>query len=128
MSRGTVWSNVSTYGSVGALGGQPPRATQPHIALTIIYCGTTRAANAPYICRDDHAQLDGSVTVPTKPLAGLFVDRSRQQWFVRDPEGDFRALPSVELPRQQRQPYQPTGETELEPVRGHYRDMLKLPF
>ena len=29
MTRGTVCSNVCTYGSVGALGGQPPRATRP---------------------------------------------------------------------------------------------------
>jgi hypothetical protein len=28
MIRGTVCSNTSTYGSVGALGGQPPRATR----------------------------------------------------------------------------------------------------
>ena len=32
MNRGTVWSNVSTYGSVGALGGQPPRATRQFTA------------------------------------------------------------------------------------------------
>jgi hypothetical protein len=29
MIGGTVCSNASTYGSVGALGGKPPRATLP---------------------------------------------------------------------------------------------------
>jgi hypothetical protein len=33
MIRGTVCSNVSTYGSVGALGGEPPRATLPGLIL-----------------------------------------------------------------------------------------------
>ena len=30
MIRGTVCSNVCMYGSVGALGGQPPRATRQY--------------------------------------------------------------------------------------------------
>jgi hypothetical protein len=63
-----------------------------------------------------------------KPAVGLFVDRSCQQWIVRDPEGSFWMLPSVDHPWDQRQPFQLTAETELEPVPGHYIDLLELPF
>ena len=34
----------------------------------------------------------------TRKLVALFVDRSCQQWIVRDPEGNFWILPSVEDP------------------------------
>jgi hypothetical protein len=64
----------------------------------------------------------------TKAAVGLFVDRSCPQWVVRDPEGNFWALPSVDDPWSERQPFCPTAETELEPVPGHYKDMLQLPF
>jgi hypothetical protein len=68
------------------------------------------------------------MTTTGKPVVGLFVDRSCQQWIVRDPQGSFWMLPSVEHPWDQRQPFQPTAETELEPVPGHYKDLLELPF
>ena len=64
----------------------------------------------------------------SKPVVALFVDRSCQQWVVRDPDGNFWVLPSVEIPWDRRQPFQPTSETDLEPVPGHYKDMLGLPF
>jgi hypothetical protein len=68
------------------------------------------------------------MTASHKPVVALFVDRSSQQWIVRDPEGKFWILPSVENPWDQRQPFQPTSETDLEPVPGHYKDMLRVPF
>jgi hypothetical protein len=68
------------------------------------------------------------MTVLRKPMAALFVDKSCQQWVVRDPEGKYWILPSVEDPWDQRQPYQPTSETDLEPVPGHYKTTLGLPF
>jgi len=68
------------------------------------------------------------VTTLRKQVAALFVDRACQQWIVRDPEGNFWILPSVEDPWENRQPYTPTAETELEPVPGHYLDMFQLPF
>ena len=61
-------------------------------------------------------------------LVALFVDRASQQWIVRDPEGNFWMLPAVEDAWGQRQPFNPTAEMDLEPVPGHYRDMLRLPF
>ena len=57
----------------------------------------------------------------------LYVDRSTQQWIVQDPEGQFWSLPGdAEDAWSYRQPFVPTGETELEPVPGHYKYMLGL--
>lgn len=58
----------------------------------------------------------------------LYVDRTRRQWIVRDAVGNFWTLPSREDAWDHRRPFFPTNETELEPVPGHYRDMLGLPF
>jgi len=63
-----------------------------------------------------------------KNVVTLFVDRFSQQWIVLDPEGNFWIVPSDnENPWDQRQPFTPTEETELEPVPGHYKYMLGLP-
>jgi hypothetical protein len=58
----------------------------------------------------------------------LYVDKSSQQWIVRDPEGNFWIVPSVENSWDHRQPYQPAEGADLEPVPGHYKSMLGLPF
>jgi hypothetical protein len=58
----------------------------------------------------------------------LFMDRFSQQWVVRDPEGNFWFVPSVENPWNHRPPIYPTEESELEPVPGHYLHMRDLPF
>jgi hypothetical protein len=58
----------------------------------------------------------------------LFVDRSSQQWIVRDADGNFWLVPSVEQAWEHRQPFEPSEETDLEPVPGHYKHMLGLPF
>ena len=63
-----------------------------------------------------------------KYVVALFVDKSSQQWVVRDAEGNFWLLPAVENPWDHRQPFDPTEETELEPIPGHYKYMLGLPF
>ncbi|NLX97183.1 MAG: hypothetical protein GXY83_13495 [Rhodopirellula sp.] len=68
------------------------------------------------------------MTTLGKQVVALFVDRSSQQWVVRDPEGRFWTLPSALDSWDQRQPFYPTYETDLEPVPGHYRDLLGLPF
>jgi hypothetical protein len=69
-------------------------------------------------------------TMPTlrKQVMALFVDRQSQQWIVRDPQGNFWIVPSVENAWDHRQPFQPTEESDLEPVPGHYKDVLGLPF
>jgi hypothetical protein len=68
------------------------------------------------------------MTTVRKQGATLFVERTCRQWVVRDPDGNFWLLPSRDNAWDQRQPYQPTGETDLEPVPGHYKEMLGIPF
>ena len=63
-----------------------------------------------------------------KRVVALFVEKSSQQWVVRDPEGNFWIVPSVEHAWDNRQPFYPTEESALEPVPGHYIHMLDLPF
>jgi hypothetical protein len=63
-----------------------------------------------------------------KQVIALFVDRSTQQWIVRDPEGTFWILPAGEAAWERREPFQPTEELELEPIPGHYKYLLQLPF
>jgi hypothetical protein len=58
----------------------------------------------------------------------LYVDKAGQQWIVQDPDGNFWSLPIKDNPWNDRQPFTPAEETELEPVPGHYKSMLGLPF
>ena len=63
-----------------------------------------------------------------KNVVALYVDRSSQQWIVLDVDGNFWVVPSAEEnPWDQRRPFYPTKETELEPVPGHYKYLLGLP-
>ncbi len=62
-----------------------------------------------------------------KQLPEILVDRSFPQWIVRDPEGNFWRVPSCENAWDRRRPYQPTEQSDLQPVPGNYRDMLGLP-
>ncbi len=64
----------------------------------------------------------------TKPTVVLYADKASQQWIVRDPEGNFWSLPSTDNPWDERQPFTPAEGAELEPVPGHYKYMLGLPF
>jgi hypothetical protein len=64
----------------------------------------------------------------SKPNLTLNVDRCSRQWIAKDREGNFWRVPADEdNPWDQRQPFSPTEETELEPVPGHYKYMLGLP-
>ena len=58
----------------------------------------------------------------------IYVDRSSQQWVVRDADGQFWIVPVVEDAWDNRRPFCLTDAAELEPVPGHYKDMLGLPF
>ena len=63
-----------------------------------------------------------------KSVVTLYVDRSNQQWVVLDQDGNFWIVSSADdNPWDQRQPFYPTEETELELVPGHYKQMLGLP-
>ena len=61
-------------------------------------------------------------------VVALFVDRTSQQWIVMDPNGEFWSVPPIEQGWDQRQPFTPSEECELERVPGHYKYMLGLPF
>lgn len=62
-------------------------------------------------------------------MAAIFVDRtSTEHWIVRDPEGNFWIVPSVENAWECRTAFDPTDDMDLEPVPAHYRYMLGLPF
>lgn len=67
------------------------------------------------------------LTVRTSVI-GIYVDRSSRQWIVRDFEGNFWILPPTETPWDDRQPFFPAEETDLEPVPGHYKYMLGIPL
>ena len=64
-----------------------------------------------------------------KPVVGLYVDKAcPEHWIVRDHQGRFWMVPPGENPWERRQPFQPSEGTELEPIPGHYKSMLGLPF
>jgi len=63
-----------------------------------------------------------------KQSIALFVDRQTQQWIVCDPDGNYWALPSGDDPWEHRQSFEPTAEADLEPIPGHYKYLLRLPF
>ncbi|MBX7167982.1 MAG: hypothetical protein K1X74_16730 [Pirellulales bacterium] len=59
----------------------------------------------------------------------IFVHKARGQWIVKDPEGAFWIVPSGEHSWQRREPFDPSGaEVDLEPVPGHYKYLLEIPF
>lgn len=61
-------------------------------------------------------------------VIAIFVDRSAQQWIVKDADGNFWAVHSGENAWNHREPFHPTEDTELEPVPGHYKYLFHLPF
>lgn len=63
-----------------------------------------------------------------KQGAALYVDRSSRQWVVRDPDGQFWALPHIADCWPHRQAFEPAEDTDLEPVPGHYKHMLGIPI
>lgn len=67
------------------------------------------------------------MVVVGKQIAGLYVDRTTQQWVVLDRDGNFWIVSAGEDGWSSRQPYSRTDESELEAVPGHYKFMLGLP-
>jgi hypothetical protein len=64
-----------------------------------------------------------------KRTAAIFVDRAcTEHWIVRDPDGNYWIVPSMDNAWEFRRPFQPSEETDLEMVPGHYKVMLNLPF
>jgi hypothetical protein len=63
-----------------------------------------------------------------KQEVALYVDRSTQQWIVRDEDGMFWSLPQTDNPWDDRQPFTPAEETKLEPVPRHCKYILGRPL
>lgn len=62
-----------------------------------------------------------------KRVVAVYVDRSSQQWVVRDSEGELWVVPPTNTPWPDRQPFSLAEETDLEPVPGHYKSLLGIP-
>jgi hypothetical protein len=73
-----------------------------------------------------HAQEGQIVTVHGKAAVALFADKTGGRWVVRDTEGLFWVIPPGDDPWANRQPFDPTEDTDLEPLPGHYKYMLGL--
>ena len=65
------------------------------------------------------------LTVRTR-VVRIYVDRSTGRWVVRDADGNYWVLPATDDPWDDRQPFSPAEETDLEPVPGHYKYLLGL--
>ena len=61
-------------------------------------------------------------------VIALYVDRTTKRWVVRDLEGQLWSLRATEKPWDERQPFTPAEDTDLEPVPGHYKYLLGLPL
>jgi hypothetical protein len=59
-------------------------------------------------------------------VIALYVDRTTKQWVVRDLEGKLWSLSSTDNAWEERQPFTPAEDTDLEPVPGHYKYLLGL--
>jgi hypothetical protein len=60
-------------------------------------------------------------------VLAIYVDRSTRQWIVRDRDGNFWIVPPGEHSWEQREPFEPSDDTDLAPVPGHYRSLFQLP-
>jgi hypothetical protein len=77
--------------------------------------------------RDRHDEDESPVRDQRRSWT-VYVERTTHQWVVRDPEGQFWILPGVDDPWRNRLPFRPTEDTGLDPVPGHYKHVLGLPF
>jgi hypothetical protein len=57
-------------------------------------------------------------------VAALYVDRNTQQWVVRDNEGNLWSVPPGENGWDQRSRFEPSEESDLEILPGHYIFMI----
>ena len=58
----------------------------------------------------------------------LFVNKSAGQWIVRDPDGKFWVVPPGDDSWGNRQPFEPTEDSDLKPLPGHHKYMLGISF
>jgi hypothetical protein len=65
-------------------------------------------------------------TVRTQNVA-IYVERSSQQWIVRDRDGNFWVVPPRDDAWDSREPFYPNEHSDLQPVPGHYKYVLGVP-
>ena len=63
-----------------------------------------------------------------KQSVSLYVDQSTRQLIVRDQEGQFWILPDCEEAWDNRQPFELSDDSSLEPMPGHYKHMFGIPL
>ncbi|HET6425173.1 MAG TPA: hypothetical protein VFG20_15910 [Planctomycetaceae bacterium] len=73
-----------------------------------------------------HEEYGHDTMTLVRPAIAVFVDRTSQQWVVRDREGQFWALPQNPNPWKHREPFEPCEESLLEPVPSHYKCFLGI--
>ena len=74
---------------------------------------------------------ESTVLIPPgvrRKVTALYVDRSTQQWVVRDTYGEFWVLPSSQDAWRHRRPFALNPDSTLEPVPGHYISLLGIPY
>jgi hypothetical protein len=64
----------------------------------------------------------------SKETLALYVDHHSQQWIARDADGNFWALLPIENAWEHRVSFEVLEETDLEPIPGHYKYLLDLPW
>ena len=64
----------------------------------------------------------------SKAAVALYADKAARQWVVRDADGRFWVLPQGDEPWENRRPFEPPDDADLEPVPGHYQYMLGISF
>ncbi len=68
------------------------------------------------------------MTTANECVVAIYVDRTSHQWVVRDADGRLWTLTSIKQSWENRQPFIPNDETELESVPRHYKAVLGLPY
>lgn len=60
------------------------------------------------------------------PIVAIYADKAGGQWVARDADGNFWAVLPGDDPWENRRPFDPADESELEPLPGHYKYMLGI--
>jgi hypothetical protein len=62
----------------------------------------------------------------SKAAVALYADKAGRQWVARDCDGTIWVLPPGDGPWENRQPFEPAEDAELELMPGPYKYMLGL--
>ena len=145
MTRGTVCFNVCTYGFVGALGGQPPRATRPLLAASAARSAATQVSPRPpplveclrvFAVQREHRFERGGRNLPRRLLLGVGIAMRGQQAIEEleqvpgtrsDPKASIRRRCSTPLEQVEQLRRSPLGCAGGEPGAGQVVERLAGP-